>query len=111
MKQYLTAIFWLVILSVAIYYGYSYIAILYKSCPEDILSVAIKTALGTFFCGVSVAALAYEAIYSGTSDSLKMYKRELEKESIDKTENSSKVKVLESKIQVLEKALDEALKK
>lgn len=37
------------------------------------------------------------------------YKRELEKESITADENSSKVKVLEQKIEVLEKALENAL--
>ncbi len=38
-----------------------------------------------------------------------VYKRQLEKESITSDENSAKVKVLESKIQVLEKALENAL--
>ncbi|MBE7711499.1 MAG: hypothetical protein E7Z92_05095 [Cyanobacteria bacterium SIG31] len=37
------------------------------------------------------------------------YKRQLEKESISSDENAAKVKVLESKIQVLEKALENAL--
>ena len=39
------------------------------------------------------------------------YKRQLEKESISSDKNAAKVKVLESKIQVLEKALENALKK
>ena len=39
------------------------------------------------------------------------YKRQLEKESISSDENEARVKVLESKIQVLEKALENALKK
>ena len=39
------------------------------------------------------------------------YKRELEKESVQSLENSSRVKILESKIEVLEKALENALKK
>lgn len=38
------------------------------------------------------------------------YARELEKESIASSENSSRVKVLEAKIEVLEKALENALK-
>lgn len=38
------------------------------------------------------------------------YKRELERRGIDRDESSSKVKVLESKIEVLEKALKEAIK-
>jgi len=42
---------------------------------------------------------------------IKEYKRELERRGIDKDESSSKVKVLESKIEVLEKALQESLKK
>ncbi|MBQ3310507.1 hypothetical protein IJG72_00365 [bacterium] len=45
------------------------------------------------------------------SRKLKNYKRELEKNSVLTDESDSKVKVLESKIKVLEKALDEALKK
>lgn len=41
---------------------------------------------------------------------LGIYKRKLEKESINSDESLAKVKVLESKIQVLEKALENALK-
>ena len=40
---------------------------------------------------------------------LKAYKRELEKNSISSDESDSKVKVLESKIEVLEKALKNAI--
>ncbi len=39
------------------------------------------------------------------------YKRQLEKTSVSSTENSSRVEVLEAKIKVLEKALEDALKK
>ena len=45
------------------------------------------------------------------SRKLKKYKRELEKNSISSDESDSKVKVLESKIEVLEKALKDALNK
>ena len=38
------------------------------------------------------------------------YKRQLEKESISSDENTARVKVLEAKIDVLEKALENALK-
>jgi hypothetical protein len=41
---------------------------------------------------------------------INVYKRQLEKESISSDENAAKVKVLESKIEVLEKALENALK-
>lgn len=45
------------------------------------------------------------------NDKITSYKRELEKESLLSDESSSKVKVLEAKINVLEKALENALKK
>lgn len=38
------------------------------------------------------------------------YKRELERRGVDRDESSSKVKILESKIEVLEKALKDAIK-
>ena len=41
---------------------------------------------------------------------LDSYKRELEKESVLSSESSSRVKVLESKSEVLEKALENALR-
>ena len=44
------------------------------------------------------------------SSKLNSYKRELEKESVQSLESSSRVKVLESKIEVLEKALENALR-
>lgn len=44
------------------------------------------------------------------NNTLNSYKRELEKESISSDENFSRVRVLESKIEVLEKALENALK-
>jgi len=70
-----------------------------------------------FYLLVSVAALSMVfGIYLMTFSKLrqektiKEYKRELERRGIDKDKNSSKVKVLESKIVVLEKALEESLK-
>ncbi len=111
MKQYIVAIFWILVLGAVIYFEYGLTVQLYKSVGADVVQLVAQMIVGALLAGVAVASLVYEAILSGTSDSLKVYKRELEKESIDKTENSSRVKVLESKIQVLEKALDEALKK
>ena len=43
------------------------------------------------------------------NDKINSYQRQLEKESISSNESSSRVKVLESKIEVLEKALENAL--
>ena len=48
---------------------------------------------------------------NSNNQKINSYKRELEKESVLSSENSSKVKVLESKIEVLEKALENALNK
>ena len=65
----------------------------------------------TFIVGLSFAIIFiiignwYHNITLGT------YKRKLEKESVTSDENSAKVKVLESKIQVLEKALENAINK
>ena len=42
---------------------------------------------------------------------INVYKRQLEKESVLSDENAAKVKVLEQKIEVLEKALENALRK
>ena len=45
------------------------------------------------------------------NDKIDSYKRELEKESISSSESDARVKVLEAKIEVLEKALDKSLGK
>jgi len=70
-----------------------------------------------FYVLLSVATLSMVlGIYAMTflrlkqEKTIKEYRRELERRGIDKDENSSKVKVLESKIVVLEKALEESLK-
>ena len=43
------------------------------------------------------------------NNKIKAYQRQLEKESISSDDNSARVKVLEQKIEVLEKALENAL--
>lgn len=58
------------------------------------------------FCGIFLMNL----IVMSKNNKINSYARELEKESIISNESSSKVKVLESKIEVLEKALENALK-
>lgn len=49
-------------------------------------------------------------IMSIKNKKINVYQRQLEKEAISSDENAAKVKVLEAKIQVLEKALENALK-
>ena len=47
----------------------------------------------------------------GKNQKISAYKRQIERESVSSDESSARVKVLESKIEVLEKALENALKK
>ncbi len=63
-----------------------------------------------FLCGIILGMSIVGFKLSLKNDKLNSYKRELEKESIAADESSSKVKVLEQKIEVLEKALENALK-
>ena len=63
-----------------------------------------------FFAGTLLGIVLMGLKLRVKNNALNSYKRELEKESISSTESSSRVKVLESKIEVLEKALENALK-
>ena len=64
-----------------------------------------------FLCGLVLGIFIMNIKLNSKNDRINSYKRELEKESIASSESSSRVKVLESKIEVLEKALENALKK
>ena len=61
--------------------------------------------------GIVLGILIMNILVIVKNKKIGIYKRQLEKESISSDENAAKVKVLESKIQVLEKALENALKK
>lgn len=63
-----------------------------------------------FFAGTLFGIVLMGLKLRVKNNTLNSYKRELEKESISSTESSSRVKVLEAKIEVLEKALESALK-
>ncbi len=67
--------------------------------------------LGIFISGTGIGMFLMALRLNVKNDKINIYKRELEKESISSTEAVSRVKVLESKIEVLEKALENALKK
>ena len=74
------------------------------------LSLNLHYQLTAFFIfGVIVGILLMNIIINVKNKRIASYKRQLEKESISSDENEAKVKVLESKIQVLEKALENAL--
>ena len=73
-------------------------------------NISGKTGLGiVFICGFLFGIFLMNIRLNMKNDKINSYKRELEKESIASDENSSRVKVLESKIEVLEKALENAL--
>lgn len=66
---------------------------------------------GIFISGVGIGLFLMAIKLNSKNNVLSSYKRELEKESISSDESSAKVKVLEAKIEVLEKALENALNK
>ncbi len=75
------------------------------------LNIEGKVGTGiVFICGLLLGIFLMNIKLNMKNDKLNSYKRELEKESIASDANSSRVKVLESKIEVLEKALENALK-
>ena len=63
-----------------------------------------------FAIGVLIGILLMNIFIIVKNKKINVYKRQLEKEAISSDENAAKVKVLESKIEVLEKALENALK-
>ncbi|MFR1672741.1 MAG: hypothetical protein ACLSWI_07365 [Candidatus Gastranaerophilaceae bacterium] len=64
-----------------------------------------------FALGEAAAIFFFLPVMQAANSKNSAYQRQLEKTSIDKTENSSRVEVLENKIKVLEKALEDALKR
>lgn len=63
-----------------------------------------------FLLGLFSAVFFFAPLYKSLKDKYSAYKRELEKGSISNSNGEAKIKVLENKIAVLEKALDDALK-
>ena len=87
-------VYGLLLLSLSVGFGaYSY---LYLSGKYELL--------GVFVSGLVLGIFLMFLKLNVKNDRINSYKRELEKESIASDENSARVKVLESKIQVLEKA-------
>lgn len=69
----------------------------------------VQVILITFAAGILTGIFWAAASYRPVQTKLKEYQRKLEKTSVQSTEESSKVAVLEEKIKVLEKALQSAL--
>lgn len=63
----------------------------------------------SFIAGTFVGLFLMNIFVIVKNKKINIYQRKLEKESISSDENAAKVKVLEAKIEVLEKALENAL--
>lgn len=98
MKNFLYGIMLLVVSLVLSGYSYMYLA-------------GKWLCAGMFISGAGTGMFLMFLKLNVKNNKLNSYKRELEKEAIASDENSAKVKVLEQKIEVLEKALENALKK
>lgn len=98
MNKFFLSIFLLSVSAVLGYYGYYYL--------NGKLSAII------IYCGgITFGMFLMFLKLKSKNDRLNSYKRELERESVTSDNAEAKVKVLESKIQVLEKALENALSK
>ena len=72
------------------------------------MNIALFTFV-TFGIGLFVGIALFMPFYSAQEDKLNAYRRELEKSSVKTDASTSEVKVLQAKIEVLEKALKDAL--
>ena len=87
------------------------IANLLNIAPINITIGAWLLILFIYFLGELELALFFLPALMQNKEKEGAYERRLEKTSVSIEESSAKVKVLENKIQVLEKALEDALKK
>lgn len=72
------------------------------------LNIAFYT-LGVLGAGLFVGVCAVVPFYLAQTEKLFAYKRELERSSVKTDSSTSQVKVLHAKVEVLEKALKDAL--
>ena len=91
----------LFLLFVSLFIGY---------CSLTILSGKYELT-GIFVSGVAFGIFLMTLKLNVKNTKIDIYKRELEKESVVSDESLAKVKVLEAKIKVLEKALENAINK
>ena len=87
------------------------IANLFNIAPYSLTIGAWVFILLIYFLGELELALFFLPAIMQNREKEGAYERRLEKTSVSNEESSAKVKVLENKIQVLEKALEDALKK
>ena len=85
------------------------IAQVLKVSPHTLtLNMALYTFI-IFILGEISAIFFFAPVYTSLKEKFNAYKRELEKGSISNTSAEAKIQVLENKITVLEKALNDAL--
>lgn len=65
---------------------------------------------GFYFSGIVTGLLFMLGFVVNRGNSIRAYERKLEKTSVSYDASAAKIEVLENKIQVLEKALDDALR-
>ena len=88
----------------------SKIAAIFSLTPRTVtMNMAFYTLI-IFILGEASAVFFFAPLYKSLKDKYSAYKRELEKGSISNTSAEAKIQVLENKITVLEKALNDALK-
>ena len=84
---------------------------LHLTLPVTAFDIKTPVLYVVLFALGEIAGICYlMPLYKSMQDKTKAYRRELEKGSISNSTSSSKIEVLENKIRVLEKALDDALK-
>lgn len=89
----------------------SYFLFQFAPAVGTVFQNIIQVSLLSFTIGLTCGIILTCIIWTKISKKVNAYKRELEKESIAGTEANAQVKVLEQKIEVLEKALQQALGK
>lgn len=88
----------------------SNLAQILKVTPYEVtLNMALYTLI-MFVLGEISAIFFFAPLYTSLKEKFNAYKRELEKGAISNTSAEAKIQVLENKITVLEKALNDALK-
>lgn len=112
MKIVLKLISIIIIAIVAFLASYNIGAIDFKLWNSTTYSVnLVYIILATLIAGLTAGAAWMGSFYFISMNKLKEYRRKLEKDSVAAECESSKIGVLEAKIEVLEKALQSALNK
>ena len=89
----------------------SYLANLFKISPVYITCNTAMLEIILFIAGELSMLMFFAPLITKSKEKQGPYERKLEKNSVSNDESNAKIKVLENKIEVLEKALSDALKR